>query len=110
MDDVALVTSANLLDATLDTVYVLPNVLTNAIERGDALVRAGRLKDEFLASMSHELRTPLNTILGMAETLQEGVFGPINDEQTDAVRHIDESGRHLLALINDILDFAKKEA
>ncbi|HYT90196.1 MAG TPA: response regulator, partial [Gemmataceae bacterium] len=75
-----------------------------------ALAHAARHKDEFLASMSHELRTPLNTILGMAETLQEGVFGTVNAEQIDAVRHIDESGRHLLALINDILDLSKVEA
>jgi PAS domain S-box-containing protein len=74
------------------------------------LARAARLKDEFLASMSHELRTPLNTILGMAETVQEGVLGSINDEQTDALRHIEESGRHLLSLINDILDLSKVEA
>ena len=74
------------------------------------LARAARLKDEFLASMSHELRTPLNTILGMAETMQEGVLGAINDEQTDALRHIEDSGRHLLALINDILDLSKVEA
>ena len=74
------------------------------------LARAARLKDEFLANMSHELRTPLNTILGMAETVQEGVLGSINDEQTDALHHIEESGRHLLALINDILDLSKVEA
>ncbi len=74
------------------------------------LAHAARLKDEFLASMSHELRTPLNTILGMAETVQEGVLGPINGEQTDALHHIEESGRHLLALINDILDLSKVEA
>ena len=74
------------------------------------LARAMRIKDEFLASMSHELRTPLNTILGMAETVQEGIFGAINDEQTDALRRIEESGRHLLALINDILDLSKVEA
>ncbi|HEX9439579.1 MAG TPA: ATP-binding protein, partial [Roseiflexaceae bacterium] len=74
------------------------------------LARAARHKDEFLASMSHELRTPLNTILGMAETLQEGSFGAITDEQTEALRDIEASGRHLLALINDILDLSKVEA
>ncbi len=74
------------------------------------LAHASRLKDEFLASMSHELRTPLNTILGMAETVQEGVLGGVNAEQIDALRHIEESGRHLLALINDILDLSKVEA
>jgi signal transduction histidine kinase len=74
------------------------------------LAHAARLKDEFLANMSHELRTPLNTILGMAETLQEAIFGTINAEQIDALQHIEESGRHLLALINDILDLSKVEA
>jgi signal transduction histidine kinase/CheY-like chemotaxis protein len=74
------------------------------------LARAARLKDEFLASMSHELRTPLNAILGMSETLQEQVYGPLNEEQLDSLRTIEESGRHLLSLINDILDISKIEA
>lgn len=74
------------------------------------LARASRLKDEFLASMSHELRTPLNTILGMAETLQEEIYGPVNDDQGEAIHSVIESGRHLLALINDILDLSKIEA
>lgn len=74
------------------------------------LARATRLKDEFLANMSHELRTPLNAILGMSEGLQEGVFGSINDRQNRAIAIIERSGRHLLELINDILDLAKIEA
>jgi PAS domain S-box-containing protein len=74
------------------------------------LARAARLKDEFLASMSHELRTPLNAILGMSETLQELVYGPLNEEQLDSLHTIEESGRHLLSLINDILDVSKIEA
>lgn len=74
------------------------------------LSRASRLKDEFLASMSHELRTPLNAILGMSEVLQEQAYGPLNEKQIKAVGSIDESGRHLLALINDILDLSKIEA
>lgn len=74
------------------------------------LARAARLKDEFLASMSHELRTPLNAILGMSEALQEQVYGPINSEQFECIREIEESGRHLLELINDILDLSKIEA
>lgn len=74
------------------------------------LARATRLKDEFLANMSHELRTPLNTILGMAEGLQEEVFGPITDGQRRSLTSIDRSGNHLLSLINDILDVAKIEA
>lgn len=74
------------------------------------LARASRLKDEFLASMSHELRTPLNAVLGMSEALQEQVYGPLNQEQLECIREIEESGRHLLELINDILDLSKIEA
>ena len=74
------------------------------------LARAARLKDEFLASMSHELRTPLNGILTMSESLQEQVYGSLNAGQGRAIRDIEECGRHLLALINDILDVAKIEA
>jgi signal transduction histidine kinase/ActR/RegA family two-component response regulator len=74
------------------------------------LARATRLKDEFLASMSHELRTPLNAILGMSEALQELNFGPINDRQQKSISTIEKSGKHLLALINDILDLSKIEA
>ncbi|NNJ11293.1 response regulator [Chloroflexales bacterium ZM16-3] len=74
------------------------------------LARAARLKDEFLANMSHELRTPLNTILGRAEILHEQIYGPLTDQQQYAIGSIDESGRHLLALINDILDLSKIEA
>jgi signal transduction histidine kinase/ActR/RegA family two-component response regulator len=71
---------------------------------------AARLKDDFLASMSHELRTPLSAVLGRAELLRDEVYGPVNARQSDALRVIDESGRHLLSLINDILDLSKIEA
>lgn len=74
------------------------------------LARAARMKDEFLASVSHELRTPLNAVLGISEALQEGVFGEMNEKQIGSLRSIEESGRHLLALINDILDLSKVEA
>jgi len=74
------------------------------------LARATRLKDEFLASMSHELRTPLNSILGMSEALQEEIFGELNADQRQAISTVDSSGRHLLSLINDILDLSKIEA
>ncbi len=71
------------------------------------LTRAVRLKDEFLANMSHELRTPLTAVLGMSESLQEGVYGPLNERQTHSVQIIESSGRHLLALITDVLDLSK---
>lgn len=74
------------------------------------LARATRLKNEFLATMSHELRTPLNAILGLTEGLQELVFGPINEQQHTALTTIEESGNHLLELIDDILDLSKIEA
>jgi PAS domain S-box-containing protein len=74
------------------------------------LRQAARAKDEFLASMSHELRTPLNAILGLAEALQEQVFGSLNEKQLGYLHTIEESGQHLLALINDILDLSKVEA
>ena len=74
------------------------------------LMRATRLKDEFLANMSHELRTPLNSILGMNETLQDKIFGSINEGQLKALQTIENSSRHLLTLINDILDVAKIES
>lgn len=74
------------------------------------LARATRLKDEFLANMSHELRTPLNAILGMSEGFEEGVFGTINAQQAKAIATIERSGRHLLELINDILDLSKIES
>jgi signal transduction histidine kinase/ActR/RegA family two-component response regulator len=71
------------------------------------LARAARLKDEFLANMSHELRTPLNAILGLSEVLQEQIYGAMTEQQLNSLHIIEESGRHLLELINDILDLSK---
>ncbi|QXE24363.1 two-component hybrid sensor and regulator [Richelia sinica FACHB-800] len=76
----------------------------------EELARATRLKDEFLANMSHELRTPLNAILGISEALQEEVFGVITEKQRQGLQTIERSGKHLLELINDILDLSKIEA
>jgi signal transduction histidine kinase/ActR/RegA family two-component response regulator len=67
-------------------------------------------KSEFLASMSHELRTPLNAVIGFSEVLLERMFGELNDRQDEYLRDILSSGRHLLNLLNDILDLSKVEA
>jgi signal transduction histidine kinase len=74
------------------------------------LEAANRHKDEFLASMSHELRTPLNAVIGFSEVLLEKMFGDVNPKQEEYLQDILASGRHLLSLINDILDLAKIEA
>lgn len=74
------------------------------------LQTANRLKSEFLATMSHELRTPLNSIIGFSELLEEGTHGSLNEKQTKYVGNIVVSSRHLLQLINDVLDLAKVES
>ena len=79
-------------------------------ERTIELERANRAKSDFLASVSHELRTPLNVIIGFSEVLKEGYFGPLNEKQLEYVEDILDSGRHLLSIINDILDLSKVEA
>jgi signal transduction histidine kinase/ActR/RegA family two-component response regulator len=71
---------------------------------------ASRHKSEFLASMSHELRTPLNAVIGFSEVLLDRLFGEINERQEEYLRDIWNSGRHLLELLNDILDLSKVEA
>jgi len=78
-----------------------------AMDRAQA---ADRLKSVFLATMSHELRTPLNSILGFTGVLLKGLAGPLNEEQARQLGMVREGGRHLLALITDILDISKIEA
>jgi signal transduction histidine kinase len=79
-------------------------------DKSQELEAASRHKSEFLANMSHELRTPLNAIIGFSEVLGERMFGELNDKQAEYVQDILSSGRHLLSLINDILDLSKVEA
>ena len=82
-------------------------------ELAAAMVKAqesDRLKSAFLASMSHELRTPLNSIIGFTGVILQGLAGPLNKEQTKQLNMTRDSARHLLALINDILDISKIEA
>jgi signal transduction histidine kinase/ActR/RegA family two-component response regulator len=92
------------LEAALEELQRFNRDLRAAKEAAEA---AARSKDEFLASMSHELRTPLNAVLGLSELMQEEIYGALNDKQHEALKTIETSGRHLLALINDILEIAR---
>ena len=74
------------------------------------LAAASRHKSSFVANMSHELRTPLNAVIGFTDLLATGLAGPLNEQQQDYVRDIGEAARHLLAIINDVLDTAKIDA
>jgi PAS domain S-box-containing protein len=100
-----------------ESVYVFGQDITELTENRRRLQlakeeaeRANNAKSEFLASMSHELRTPLNAVIGFSDVLEEQHFGSLNEKQLEYVRDIEESGRHLLELINEILDLAKIEA
>ena len=92
----------------LDLVLLEKNV---ELESAKAVAEKTNLtKSDFLANMSHELRTPLNAVIGFSEVLQDQMFGQINEKQQEYVNNILTSGRHLLSLINDILDLSKVES
>ncbi len=79
-------------------------------EKGQQLAIASRHKSQFLANMSHELRTPLNAILGYSELILDNIYGEVPGKIREVMERVDKSGRHLLGLINDVLDLSKIEA
>ena len=89
---------------------VLEAYSQNLLRAKEELERAAKFKDQFLSTMSHELRTPLNAVLGFSDLLTEERYGPLNERQQRYVKHIHTGGKHLLTLINDILDLSKIEA
>jgi PAS domain S-box-containing protein len=108
-----------LLDAQGNSQYLLgiSEDVTELKKTREALVtakeeaeRSNRFKDQFLSTMSHELRTPLNAVVGFSDLLSEEHYGPLNDRQMRYVNHIRAGGKHLLRLINDILDLSRIEA
>ncbi len=97
--------------ATQGTIAIASAELFQAInDKNRELEVASRHKSEFLAHMSHELRTPLNAVIGFSEVLLDRLFGEVNAKQEEYLQNILRSGRHLLSLINDVLDVSKVEA
>ncbi len=96
--------------ALVDTFATQGAIAIHNVQTSRALEIASGHKSEFLASMSHELRTPLNAVIGFSDVLLERMFGELNERQEEYVRDIRDSGRHLLELINEILDLSKVEA
>jgi PAS domain S-box-containing protein len=102
--------NANTLIQVQDMAASLKNQRDELEIKSYELEEASRTKSEFLTNMSHELRTPLNSIIGFSEVLYDGTFGPLNEKQTKYINNVLISGKHLLELINGILDLAKVEA
>lgn len=95
----------------MQTLYEEAAEASNELERlNRELELAGAAKSDFLASMSHELRTPLNSVIGFSDIMLQGMAGELNEEQHRQMEMINSSGKHLLLLINDVLDLSKVEA
>lgn len=101
---------AGLEEKVAERTHALATALAELDEKSRQLQTVSRHKSEFLATMSHELRTPLHAIIGFSEILHEQMFGTLNEQQLDYLDDVLEASRHLLFLINDILDIAKVEA
>ncbi|MDD5436005.1 MAG: ATP-binding protein [Candidatus Omnitrophica bacterium] len=104
-------------DGRVSEILCIGNEITKLKEAEEAILRAkeaaesaNKTKSAFLANMSHELRTPLNAIIGFSQLMGDGLSGPLSGKQTEYTSIILESGKHLLSLINDILDISKIEA
>jgi signal transduction histidine kinase len=93
-----------------DLIERLTERATELQRANDRAKEASRLKSEFLATMSHELRTPLNAIIGFSDMLLMGMSGPLNEAQEHKITRLQENGRRLLNLVNDVLDIARIEA
>ncbi|MFN8527926.1 MAG: histidine kinase N-terminal 7TM domain-containing protein [Anaerolineae bacterium] len=99
-------TVADIVAAAVDRI----RLYHEEVQTAERLRAVDRMKSQFLASMSHELRTPLNAILNFTEFVSMGLMGPINERQADALQKSLTSGKHLLSLINDVLDITKIES
>jgi signal transduction histidine kinase len=107
----ALATRMNQMSQELHRLYTDQRQAAQQLQTlNEQLERASQAKSDFLASMSHELRTPLNSILGYTELIQDEIYGEVPAKIRDVLERVQHSGRHLLGLINDVLDLAKIEA
>jgi PAS domain S-box-containing protein len=98
------------LQSTVRDITARKNTADDLLKAKVLAESANRAKNDFLANMSHELRTPLNAIIGFSDVLVGGNFGPLNEKQTRYANNISKSGKHLLGIINNILDLSKVEA